>query len=153
MRHIAKLGVRFGGVRMKKLLLIPTIAVTAFLAFAFLAPAAATGVLRTIAPALQLGHADVTGTAVGSVVNAGPGGGARASNAGALRSSTGSGGTAQGSSDALQASNNAAQEPSDQVGHTNTTPGRTNCGRFGGGFHGGKHDFTCPNKQFPDPAS
>jgi hypothetical protein len=27
-----------------------------------------------------------------------------------------------------------------------------NCGRFGNGHHGGKHDFTCPNQWFPAPA-
>jgi hypothetical protein len=37
--------------------------------------------------------------------------------------------------------------------HAVATAGEMNCGRFGNGFHGGKHDFTCPNRPFPEPAS
>jgi len=28
----------------------------------------------------------------------------------------------------------------------------TNCGRFGNGYHGGKHNFVCPNAPGPPPA-
>jgi len=28
----------------------------------------------------------------------------------------------------------------------------TNCGRFGDGYHGGKHNFVCPNAPGPPPA-
>ena len=30
--------------------------------------------------------------------------------------------------------------------------GHTNCGRFGYGYHGGKHDFVCPSPPAPPPA-
>jgi len=37
--------------------------------------------------------------------------------------------------------------------HEVATAGKMNCGRFGNGTHGGKHDFTCPNRPFPAPAT
>jgi hypothetical protein len=38
-------------------------------------------------------------------------------------------------------------------GHEVATAGDVNCGRYGNGHHGGKHDFTCPNRPFPEPVS
>jgi hypothetical protein len=37
--------------------------------------------------------------------------------------------------------------------HSVSTPSQENCGRFGNGFHGGKHLMTCPNRPFPPPAN
>jgi hypothetical protein len=37
--------------------------------------------------------------------------------------------------------------------HEVATAGQVNCGRYGRGTHGGKHDFTCPNQPFPVPAN
>jgi hypothetical protein len=37
--------------------------------------------------------------------------------------------------------------------HAVATAGEMNCGRFGNGHHGGKHDFTCPNTLFPEPVT
>jgi hypothetical protein len=42
---------------------------------------------------------------------------------------------------------------SSPVGHDVGTAGEMNCGRFGNGHHGGKHDFICPNRPFPEPAT
>jgi len=33
--------------------------------------------------------------------------------------------------------------------HSISTGANENCGRFGDGFHGGKHLFVCPNRPFP----
>ena len=37
--------------------------------------------------------------------------------------------------------------------HSVSTFGQVNCGRFGGGFHGGKHLVVCPNPPYPPPAN
>jgi hypothetical protein len=120
---------------MKKLILIPTIVMTAFLALAFVAPAAATGMLRTVAPASQAGH--VSAPAVQFAIG-GTG----------LVSSAKSG---QGNT--IQAPGSSSASTSAAEGHSVSTAGHSNCGRFGDGFHGGKHDFICPNRPFPAAAS
>ncbi len=128
---------------MKKLILIPTIVLTAFLALAFVAPAAATGVLKTVAPALQLGHVSLPSV---QFAGAGP---TVVLSAKAGNSSQGAGsGSAQLSTASISKSDLTADE-----GHDVSTAGHSNCGRFGDGFHGGKHDFTCRNRPFPAPAS
>jgi len=125
---------------MKKLILIPTIVMTGFLAFAFLRPATAAQVLGAFAPALNV--------AVPATVSAADRSGSTmpARAAGSRASGTGSsqGGT-QGSSMALD------QQAS--TGHSISTTSHDNCGRFGDGFHGGKHLFACPNRPFPAPVN
>jgi hypothetical protein len=126
---------------MKKLLLIPTVVVTAFLALAFLMPATAANVIRSVAPVAQIGLASATSTRSETLAAA------PASNFSASRvsSSSGSSTSAQGSTTQLLVSSPA--------GHDVGTAGEMNCGRFGNGHHGGKHDFICPNRPFPEPAT
>ncbi len=136
------------GGAMKKLILIPTVVMTAFLAFAFLAPATASGILKTVAPALETGHASVLGVhfseaGVASSSTVAPGSSTQTAGPGAPASSTRSTSTPQV----------AGLQTSSQGVHEVSTAGETNCGRFGNGHHGGKHDFTCPNKPFPPPAT
>jgi hypothetical protein len=128
---------------MKKLLLVPVVMMTGLLAFAFLMPATAATVLRSVAPAAHL--------TVPSVLSAGSKDGAAAQPAG----STGTVGSAASSSRASTLQGSASQ-PLISVNdreHAVATAGEVNCGRFGNGTHGGKHDFTCPNRPFPEPAS
>jgi hypothetical protein len=135
---------------MKKLvLLIPTMLVTAFLALAFLLPGAAAGVLRSVAPSLQVVPAGVLAVAPdGTAVAGSP---AKAGAApGAGQGSPGSGGSPAASPKAPPITSNS-QQAIDHGGHSVATFGHTNCGRFGNGHHGGKHDFTCPNRPFPEP--
>ncbi len=132
---------------MKKLMLIPTILMTAFLALAFLLPGTAAGILRAVAPSLQAAPAGVL-----AVVPDGTGIAASPAEAGAAPVA------GQGSSGSPATPNAppvTANSPQilDRVGHAVATAGHPNCGRFGNGFHGGKHDFTCPNLPFPVPAS
>jgi hypothetical protein len=95
---------------MKKLVLIPTVVITAFLSLAFLMPATASGIVRT----------NPQGTST------------------------------QSTTTPQMAGRDAMVDP---ASHEVSTAGHSNCGRFGNGFHGGKHDFTCPNRPFPAPAS
>jgi len=131
---------------MKKLLLVPVVMMTGLLAFAFLMPATAATVLRSVAPAAHL--------SVPSVLSAGNQGEAAAQPAGStgtVGSAASSGASSRGST--LQGS---ASQPLISVNdreHAVATAGEVNCGRFGNGTHGGKHDFTCPNRPFPAPAS
>jgi len=97
---------------MKKLILVPMIVLTVLLALAFVAPAAAAGLLKTVAPA------NTTQTVA--------------------------------SRSALSSTTSISEsQPTAAEGHAVSTAGHSNCGRFGDGFHGGKHDFTCPNRPFP----
>jgi hypothetical protein len=133
---------------MKKLLLVPVVVMTGLLAFAFLMPATAASVLRSVAPAAHL--------SVPSVLSAGSQNEAAGQPAGSTRtvgSAALSGASSRASSTTLQGS---ASQPLISVNdreHAVATAGEMNCGRFGNGFHGGKHDFTCPNRPFPEPAS
>ena len=135
---------------MKRLILIPTVAMTAFLALAFMAPATATGILKTVVPALRTGHAIVqavrfSGTALApSSVPAAPTGKTQTASA----SPTSSPSTRSTSTPQL-----GFQHVSTDGDHEVATGGETNCGNFGNGHHGGKHDMTCRNKIFPPPAS
>ena len=130
---------------MKRLLLIPTTVVTAFLAFAFLQPGTAGGVLRAVAPTVL--------SALPSAVLAN--GSAQSSSAnGRLVSSQGSAQSTR-STGALSNPSDPLVNPEtkDTIEHAVSTAAHTNCGRFGGGFHGGKHLFVCPNQPFPPPAN
>ena len=116
---------------MKKLVLIPTVIVTAFLALAFLMPATAATVIRSVAPGAQIGLASAMSAGSERV-------------AAAPASQVSSRSASQGSA--------SQRLVSSQSGHEVGTAGEMNCGRFGNGFHGGKHDAVCPNRPFPQPA-
>jgi hypothetical protein len=138
---------------MKRLLLIPTTVVTAFLAFAFLQPSAAGGVFRAVAPTVLAAFpASALSQADGSALSA------PASNKGSVSSASGSGQASTQSSTStgsLTSSFDPLLDPETKTttGHALSTPSHTNCGRFGGGFHGGKHNVTCPNHPYPPPAN
>ena len=122
-------------IHMRKLILIPTIVITGFLALAFVQPAGAAGLVRAVAPGLHVDFPAAVSAAGGSVLGVA----ARASGSGA--SSQSRAGLAQGS--------DAVANPA--TVHSVSTASRQNCGRFGNGFHGGKHLFVCPNRPFPFP--
>ena len=131
--------------QMRKLLLIPTVLTTGFLAFVFLTPATAAAVLRSVAPAAQI--------TLPSTLSAG--------NNGAGSSAVSGGNSSQSEMPSISGpSLSFAQDLAKLLStagvnrsHDVSTAGRENCGRFGNGHHGGKHDFTCPNQHFPPPAS
>ncbi len=135
---------------MKKLFLIPVVVMTGFLAFAFLMPATAATVLRSVAPAAHLSVPSVLSAASRNETAANP-----AAGTGDVGSSASSGGSSssRASSSALQGSTSQPLISVNDRGQTVATAGQVNCGRFGNGTHGGKHDFTCPNQPFPAPAS
>jgi hypothetical protein len=130
---------------MKKLILIPTVIVTVFLAFAFLMPATASGLVKTVAPALQTGHVSVLGIHLSQAGVASSSGSAPSSSTQTARSVS-QGSSIQSTTTTQTAAQNAIIDP---ASHEVATSGHSNCGRFGDGFHGGKHDFTCPNRPFP----
>jgi len=129
-------------IQVKKLILIPTTMVTAFLAVAFLMPATAGNVLRAV-PGLQV--------VVASAVSAATGAGSSASfvSGSGLKQAAGKSTTVSGSSNG---SASDADAMSNAQIHAVATAAHPNCGRFGNGFHGGKHNFACPNRPFPPPA-
>jgi hypothetical protein len=126
---------------MKKLILIPTIAITAALAFSFALPGVASNAIRTIAPIAAV-HSATAATVGGNAQAA-----ARSLGSGnvARPVSTDVGSTAAGSSSTTPLTT------SGQFAHSPSTPPQENCGRYGGGYHGGKHLFVCPNRPFPAP--
>jgi hypothetical protein len=137
---------------MKRLILIPVTIVTAFLAFAFLQPSTAGGVLHAVAPTLLAALPATISQATGAGLNApanngGSGSSAQASGQGSDKSSRATGALSN-PSDAL-----VNPETKSTTSHAVSTAGQVNCGRFGGGFHGGKHLFVCPNPPFPPPAN
>jgi cytoskeletal protein RodZ len=131
------------GARMKRLILIPITFVTGLLVVAFLAPSAAASAARTIAPAVSAAVSMLPGVQLLSAQQ------------GSLPGTPSSSLQTQANSSGASASTSgtAAQTPEgqgiDSTMHTLSTPSQVNCGRFGNGFHGGKHDFTCPNRPFP----
>ena len=130
---------------MRKLILIPTIVLTCLLALSFALPGEAHGMFRAVAPSLHLNLPSVFSAAsVGSPVTAGTN---RTQNSTARPTSVG------GASTSLTASEPSNQSdpssPAVQDTHDVATTGHSNCGRFGNGFHGGKHLLVCPNRPFP----
>jgi len=126
----------------KKFLLIPATLLTALLAVAFVSPAAASSVVRAVVPALHLVGVPTSALASGD----------QASTAGSSGTSlTSNGNSATVGSSSQSAGSNAALLQVPAVGDSVATPGQENCGRFGNGFHGGKHLFVCPNRPFPPP--
>jgi hypothetical protein len=130
---------------MKKLLLVPTILATAFLLFVFLLPATAAGVVRTVAPALHV----VAASTVSAI--SGPGGITQTKGAGSISGSSSANRQAATQNGGDLSSSSALFVNSSSVGHSGSTTPRENCGRYGNGSHGGKHDFVCPNRPFPVP--
>jgi len=132
---------------MKRLILIPVTIVTAFLAFAFLQPSTAGGLLHAVAPTLLAALPSTISQANGSEL------GAPANNGASGSSAQGSGQGTDKSS--LSNPSDALVNPETKITtvHSLSTAGQVNCGRFGGGFHGGKHLFVCPNPPFPPPAN
>jgi hypothetical protein len=133
----------------KKLLLIPTVVLTAFLALAFLMPATAAHVIRSVAPVAQISLAFGNSAAN---ENAGAAPASNAGTAGSVALSAGSSSSRVSSppgSSTSSADSTAQLLISSQTGHEVATGGETNCGRFGNGHHGGKHDFICKNTPFP----
>ena len=125
---------------MKKFLLIPTTLVTALLAVAFVSPAAASSAVRAVAPQIHF---------VGFSLASAPTVGTNASTT-AGSSGTSSLGSASSTGNSTEASA-AFQHLPPAVEFSIATPGQQNCGRFGDGFHGGKHLLVCPNRPFPPP--
>ncbi len=123
---------------MKKFLLIPATLLTALLAVAFVSPAAASSAVRAVVPALHLVGVSTSALASGE----------RATTAGSSLTSNGNSATLGSSSQSAGSDSAALEIPA--VGHSVATGGE-NCGRFGNGFHGGKHLFVCPNRPFPPP--
>ena len=131
----------------KLILLIPTTIVTVFLALAFLLPGAAAGAVRSVAPVFQILPASVL-----AAVPSGVGWVASPAKAGPA-SSAGHGSTGPAAQPKAPPVTSNSQTGLDHGGHSVATAGNTNCGRFGNGHHGGKHDFTCPNQPFPQPVT
>ncbi len=141
---------------MKKLLLIPTVLVTGFLAISFLMPATAANVLRSVVPAAQISLRSVVTARSGNETATNPAGtvGSVGSPTSTRGSSSSAGSSSSGgSSSSLPGATGDLLASTQDSGHSVATPSQENCGRFGNGSHGGKHDFTCPNRPFPDPAS
>jgi hypothetical protein len=133
---------------MKKLiLLVPTILVTVFLALSFMLPGTAAGILRALAPPLLVAPAGVLAVA--------PDGTGTAASPAKAEAAPEAAPANPGSAAAPKAPAVLSNTPSglDHGGHAVATAGQTNCGRFGNGHHGGKHDFTCPNPPFPEPVT
>ena len=128
----------------KLILLIPTMIVTAFLALSFLLPGTAAGILRSAVPVLVLIPGGVAADATGTAASLGKGQAAPQAGQGTNSSTP---------SPKAPAVTSNSQQSLDHGGHSVSTAGQTNCGRFGNGHHGGKHDFTCPNQPFPEPVT
>jgi hypothetical protein len=136
---------------MKRLVLVPITILTALLAFAFLQPSTAGGVLHAVAPALVAALPSTISQDNGSEQSAPANGGGSGSPAQA----SGQGSAQSSKSGSLSNPSDSQVFPDTKVDtvHAVTTFGQVNCGRFGGGFHGGKHLFVCPNPPFPPPAN
>ena len=135
---------------MKKLLLLPVVLTTLLLAFAFIMPATAANVLRSLAPATHLNLPTVISAGSGNEVAARPTASAANPGSAALPGASSAPG---GSSSTRQDSTSRPSITVQDRGHAVATAGRVNCGRFGGGFHGGKHLDVCPNPVYPLPAN
>lgn len=125
---------------MKKLMLIGMTVVTGLLVLTFVAPAAATGAVRAV-PNLHLSLGSSSADQVsGSQQASGSGPGSSARSIESLVNE----GVGGGNTEPLV----AIMKSDIHSDHTVATSAHPNCGRFGNGFHGGKHDFTCPNQPF-----
>jgi hypothetical protein len=134
---------------MKRLVLVPITILTALLAFAFLQPSTAGGMLHAVAPALLAELPSTITQANGSGLPANDGG------SGSSAQGSGQGSGSSSKPGALSNPSGTLVNPETKIDtvHSVSTPSQVNCGRFGGGFHGGKHLFVCPNPPFPPPAN
>lgn len=136
---------------MKKLFLIPMTVVTALLVLSFLMPARATTVVQSVVSAAHLSLPPVLTARDGNVPStaAGP-----ADNSQTGSSSNGSSSSARSSSpdDSANTLSPLAIDRGRDL-HAVATAAHPNCGRYGGGTHGGKHAFACDNKFYPEPAT
>jgi hypothetical protein len=126
---------------LKKLMVVPIVLATVFLALSLLLPATAAGMIRTVSPALLASSSSVSSSSTSAMVTA------RSSSVNAsVQQATRNGSAKLTSSTASSPANIVAENlaPQDSV----TTAGHSNCGRFGNGFHGGKHNFVCTSHRF-----
>jgi hypothetical protein len=107
--------------------------------------------LHAVAPALLAELPSTISQANGSGLNV-PGNDGRS---GASAQGSGQGSAQSSRSGTLSNPSDAQVNPETKIDtvHSVSTAGQVNCGRFGGGFHGGKHLFVCPNPPFPPPAN
>src|SRR2546427_11237795 len=110
----------------KLILLIPTMIVTAFLALAFLLPGTAAEILRSVAPPLVLIPGGIAADATGTAASLGKAQAAPQAGQGSDSSTP--------SPKAPPVTSNS-QQAVDHGGHSVSTAGQTNCGRFGNGHH------------------
>jgi hypothetical protein len=134
---------------MKKLLLIPATLLTALLAVAFISPATASSAVRAVVPQLHILGASST-TALADSQQASTTSDSSGSS-GASGPGSASPGSASPSGDSADLFAALRETPTDGAVHSLATTTNENCGRFGNGFHGGKHLFVCPNRPFPPP--
>ena len=135
---------------MKKLLLLPVVLTTLALAFVFIMPATATNLVRSLAPAAHLSFPSVISAGSGNELAARPAESTDSSGSSAAPAAASSPGSASASH------RDSTSQPMISIqdgGHAVATAGHVNCGRFGDGFHGGKHLDVCPNPVFPPPAN
>ena len=138
---------------MKRLVVVPVTVLTALLVLSFGSPATARSVVRSLGAHLQLTLGSPSSSAVfnnsagsGRVDQLGP---VDQSGSSAVRSAQPQAAPSPSSSEgslntaallALLAGNSGGPSP---VGHRIATYGHMNCGRYGNGFHGGKHVSIC----------
>ena len=135
---------------MKKLLLLPVVLTTLGLAFVFIMPATATNLVRSLAPAAHLSFPSVISAGSGNELAARPAGSTDNSGSSAALGAT----PAPGRTPTTPRDSTSQPMISIQDGgHAVATAGHVNCGRFGNGFHGGKHIDVCPNTVYPLPAN
>jgi hypothetical protein len=136
---------------MKKLVLVPITILTGLLAFAFLQPNTAGRMLHAVAPAVVAEVPSSISQANGSGLSL-PG---NDGGSGSSAQGSGQGSGSSSKSGSLSNPSDTLVNPESKIDtvHALSTAGQVNCGRFGGGFHGGKHLFVCPNPPFPPPAN
>jgi hypothetical protein len=128
---------------------IPATLVTGLLAAAFLSPATASKAMQAVVAEVHIvGAPSLTALVNGQQGSTKEGSSASSGTSGRDSSNTGSASASRSSADL-----GAAYQPDSVSRHSLATPPDENCGRFGGGFHGGKHLVVCPNPPFPPPAN
>lgn len=135
---------------MRKLLLLPVVLTTLALAFVFIMPATASNLVRSLAPAAHLSFPSVISAGSGNAVAARP---AESTDNSGSSAAPGASSAPGGASATQRDSTSQPMISLQDGGHAVATAGHMNCGRFGNGFHGGKHLDACPNPVFPPPAN
>jgi hypothetical protein len=137
------------GTRLKKLLVVLATLVTGLLAAAFLSPATASKAVQAVVADVHIVGVSSATAPVDSQQGSTTAGSSVSSGTSGLDSASAGAGSALASRGSAVLS--AAYRPG--IGHSVATAADENCGRFGGGFHGGKHLMVCPNAPFPPPAN